>query len=537
MSLKIWIYPVIVATYVATVLASPCSVQNRTSNLLDCINGIKTRFMDNDAFWFGRQYAIRCPLKGASYDPKCTNFRPNTADSFGTRLFQSNVINSLDRFLSVRFESIGRNYTGCGTTYTWDGKERVNIDVDPLSDDVETPWFVRDTPNITWSYNATDYYTLIVYDAGYLFAHAVYVNVRGNNLSSGQAVKAYHGPRVSFNLQNPYIFLLYKHLQPVNVTEELKNISIRANSTQVWPIYEFAQKLNLGDPIAVNWVVVTGDEYGAAMSESFGLFFCPDFSTKALHRVPRPFFSNSTQLSVWLDVTMTTDSLNYSVCCNMSTFGAGTRKLDPIGNQIYHTAKVRSEAIVTYSLKKAGYLPSNLTGEMHSIVTMDPDVPSPTAGTQERPLLHGLFINIRDGNFSTGELVRNYSGPMPPDNKPHYYYFMLYRHDVPLNATAMPSYSSDPSNGRYLFDINRLVSDHNMTLVGANWLRATTDDYVTYRLVAREPGNEASLCAKYPGYSKPCPTSGSTKAFVINNVPMLFVGLCNIMFMAFSALH
>ncbi|KAH3806189.1 hypothetical protein DPMN_005860 [Dreissena polymorpha] len=93
------------------------------------------------------------------------------------------------------------------------------------------------------------------------------------------------------------------------------------------------------------------------------------------------------------------------------------------------------------------------------------------------------------------------------------------------------------TNSRYLFDINRLVSDHNMTLVGATWLRATTDDYVTYRLVAREPGNEASLCAKYPGYSKPCPTSGSTKAFVINNVPMLVVGLCNIMFMAFSALH
>ncbi|KAH3881932.1 hypothetical protein DPMN_005859 [Dreissena polymorpha] len=87
-------------------------MQSRTSNLLNCITGIKTRFMDNDAFWFGSQYATRCPLKGASYDPKCTNLRPDTADSFGTRFFQSSAIDSLDRYLSVRFESIGSEFAG-----------------------------------------------------------------------------------------------------------------------------------------------------------------------------------------------------------------------------------------------------------------------------------------------------------------------------------------------------------------------------------------------------------------------------------------
>ncbi|XP_052239157.1 uncharacterized protein C56G2.4-like isoform X2 [Dreissena polymorpha] len=530
-------FAVVVVTHLATVLATPCSEQNRTSALIDCIDKVKTQFMDNDAFWFGRQYPTRCPGQGATIDPKCVNIRPDVADSLGTRLFKSNVINSIDRFLYVRFVSIGRNYTGCGTTYTWDGKERINIDVDPLSDDVETPWFVRNTPNITWSYNATDYYTLIVYDAGYLFAHAVYVNVRGNDLSSGQAVKEYHGPTLSFNLQNPYIFLLYKHSEPVNVTEQLRNIILRVNGTDLWPIHDFVQGLNLGDPVALNWMVVTGDEYAAAFAEEEnGMFYCPEFSTNALHRIPRPFFSNFTQLSVWLDVTMTTSILHYSVCCNKFTFGAGAQQLDPIGNRIYHTADVRSEAIVTYSLKKAGYLPSDFT-EMYSIVTMDPDVPSPTVGTQERPKLHGLFINIKDGNFSTGELVHGYSGPTPPDNKPHYYYFMLYRHDGPLNATTMPSYSSDPSDGRYLFDINRLVSDHNMTLVGANWLRATTDDYVTYRLVAREPANENSLCANYPGYSKPCPTSGSSRAFMMHKISLLFVGLSlRFVYIVFSAL-
>ncbi|KAH3806195.1 hypothetical protein DPMN_005856 [Dreissena polymorpha] len=64
-----------------------------------------TQFMDSEVFGFGRQYPTICPETVASIDPKCNNFRLNNNDSLGTWLFQSNVINSLDRFLSVRYES------------------------------------------------------------------------------------------------------------------------------------------------------------------------------------------------------------------------------------------------------------------------------------------------------------------------------------------------------------------------------------------------------------------------------------------------
>lgn len=37
-----------------------------------------------------------------------------------------------------------------------------------------------------------------------------------------------------------------------------------------------------------------------------------------------------------------------------------------------------------------------------SLIILDPDVPFATAATEEKPLLHGLYVNIMNGNFSTG---------------------------------------------------------------------------------------------------------------------------------------
>lgn len=40
---------------------------------------------------------------------------------------------------------------------------------------------------------------------------------------------------------------------------------------------------------------------------------------------------------------------------------------------------------------------------MYTLITVDPDVPYPTHGTEERPLLHGLITNIINGSLSTGK--------------------------------------------------------------------------------------------------------------------------------------
>ena len=66
------------------------------------------------------------------------------------------------------------------------------------------------------------------------------------------------------------------------------------------------------------------------------------------------------------------------------------------------------------------------------MLAVDPDVPIPAAGTNERPLVHWLKINMVNGDFNTGEDVLTYRGPAPPDDKPHHYYFMLYEHNQML---------------------------------------------------------------------------------------------------------
>jgi hypothetical protein len=43
------------------------------------------------------------------------------------------------------------------------------------------------------------------------------------------------------------------------------------------------------------------------------------------------------------------------------------------------------------------------SGDVYTLITVDPDVPYPNFGTEERPLLHGMVTNIINGNLSTGK--------------------------------------------------------------------------------------------------------------------------------------
>ena len=63
---------------------------------------------------------------------------------------------------------------------------------------------------------------------------------------------------------------------------------------------------------------------------------------------------------------------------------------------------------------------------------------------------------------------------------------------------------------RCLFNINQAVTDNGLSLVGATWMLADTDDFVIYNQVLSNPGNVNSICDGYPGYDNPCPTAASS---------------------------
>ncbi|XP_060564390.1 uncharacterized protein LOC132723646 [Ruditapes philippinarum] len=493
-----------------------CSPDNRARDLSTCLKGIEQIMYDTDNFWFGDDYSKTCPRGEASGD-FCHNPSP-LGTSIATRVFTSlDALNriSLDRFLNLHFESTGKDYTACGNTFKT--TEVWRMDVNPTSDVIVYPWYVKNFPvTVSWDYTAGDQFTLMVYDVGYLITHAVYTNIQGNDMTSADDIKPYHGPLVTNDMHNPYIFLLFKQNGPITVSEAWKT-KVRGQGEK-WTIDEFATAYNLQGPVAVNWIVATGDEWAAETMMSRQLSAnCPVFVTRAMHEKPRPFIPQNTSLSVWVDLKFMTEDYKYTVCCKEYEYSAREFSLNPIGNPVYPTWEVRTETKHTVTFMKQGTYSQaqNFTGDWYTMITLDPDVPSSTAGTEERPLLHGIVTNIMDGNVSTGHVGRAYSGPTPPDNKPHYYYTLLYKQKASLNATEMLNYADSSCSGglvgRCLFDINRLVSENDLTLVGATWFRSTTDDYVYYRQIARNPSQETTICkGGYSNYIDPtCPVASS----------------------------
>lgn len=96
------------------------------------------------------------------------------------------------------------------------------------------------------------------------------------------------------------------------------------------------------------------------------------------------------------------------------------------------------------------------------------------------------------------------------------FYFILFWPSINLYQYLFQSF-------RCLFDINRLVSENNLTLVGATWFRSTTDDYVYYRQIARSPRQEGTICKR--AYSKyidsTCPIAGT--AVILPSIISIFV--------------
>ena len=68
-----------------------------------------------------------------------------------------------------------------------------SFQVDPLSPAVHHPWEVRNTPTITWTANPSQYYTLVLVDAGMGGnAYAVFINIRGNDFARHEVRKFQH---------------------------------------------------------------------------------------------------------------------------------------------------------------------------------------------------------------------------------------------------------------------------------------------------------------------------------------------------------
>lgn len=123
---------------------------------------------------------------------------------------------------------------------------------------VLTPTDVKPQPEITWDADPNQLYTLSMLDLDAPsrqtptfreINHWLVVNIKGNDLSTGQILTPYvgSGPPKGSGLHR-YIFLVFKQPGQITVTEanlgtDRRNFSIR----------NFAKKYNLGNAIAGNF--------------------------------------------------------------------------------------------------------------------------------------------------------------------------------------------------------------------------------------------------------------------------------------------
>ncbi|XP_005176891.1 protein D2-like [Musca domestica] len=133
-----------------------------------------------------------------------------------------------------------------------------------------TPTQVQKQPKVEWDAEDGVYYTLIMTDPDAPsrvepkfreFRHWLVVNIPGNQIDQGEVLAAYigSGPPKGTGLHR-YVFLLYKQSGKL----EFDEARVGNNSSQDRPKFKaakFAEKYNLGSPIAGNFYQAQYDDY------------------------------------------------------------------------------------------------------------------------------------------------------------------------------------------------------------------------------------------------------------------------------------
>ncbi|XP_069691569.1 protein D2-like [Periplaneta americana] len=133
-----------------------------------------------------------------------------------------------------------------------------------------TPTEVKDVPEVKWDADDGAYYVLCMTDPdapsrtepkNREWRHWLVGNIPGNKVEQGETLSAYvgSGPPKGSGLHR-YVFLVYK--QPSKLTFDEPRVSNRsADNREKFSIKKFAEKYNLGSPVAGNFYQAQWDDY------------------------------------------------------------------------------------------------------------------------------------------------------------------------------------------------------------------------------------------------------------------------------------
>lgn len=499
--------------------SSPCSLQHRTADVTTCLEAIRKRAEDPSMFWFGKGYASSCQGRG-QFAADCYNPRATAADSLVTRLFKSRAYNpeKVDRFLEVTYFTSKGKYKACENEFTYQLEREFTLD--PMTMIVMSPYELRHRPKLWWKTDPNELYTLVFYDAGYLNVKALYINIPGSNVTNGEELVEYEGPLNPTKNENPYIFMVFKQREQITLADKWKELLTQRNWQE--ELDEFTASHELEGPIALSWVLVSGDPYAAEVKRTRGYmntcsyYVSEAFREKDIQFIPNATYNRETlDLNVYVNVTFEASPVFVNSCCSDYSYPSRTFSLNPIGDDTVLPAHTRGGAVVYVTLTMATAFPDtqrDFEDKNLTLAMVDPDVPLQEFGNPRLPFLHWLVTNIRGADVAAGDVVQGYMGPAPPDPKPHRYFFLLFEQPQELDPKELDFSAVNCSwafRGRCRFDVMTMVSEHNLKLVGASWMTARFDEFVRELYIQAGMTPRCSACHGVPGYENPCPSHGN----------------------------
>ncbi|XP_034827646.1 protein D3-like [Maniola hyperantus] len=143
-----------------------------------------------------------------------------------------------------------------------------------------TPTQVKDQPTVSYTADPDSFYTLIFtdpdnYDGPELvyreWHHWLVVNIPGSNVTKGEVLSGYigSGPPEGTGIHR-YVYILFKQPKKLNFDEKkLDNKSIDGRAA--FSTKKFAEKYNLGTPVAGNFYRAQFDDYVPRLYKSLGV--------------------------------------------------------------------------------------------------------------------------------------------------------------------------------------------------------------------------------------------------------------------------
>ncbi|XP_041361618.1 uncharacterized protein LOC121377620 isoform X2 [Gigantopelta aegis] len=504
-----------------------CSDAKKAWDMDACLASIKQEVEDPNAFWFGSSYGGDC-RSHSEFSTDCYNPRSADVDSVVSRVFEPGSYDSkqIDKFLEVTYISQPGRYRGCGNEFVVPNSKLIKVD--PLSPISYTPYELKDRPEFRWEAESNELYTLVFYDVGYQTIQALYVNIKGDNISTAEVIQRYEGPLNPTGKDNPYMFLLFKQKGYIKMSAKWRRKFYYAASP--FHFGDFKKSFNMTGPVALSLIRVTGDPYAADIARHLGYMnTCPAFISKDLKKKSIKFLPDDNeyrpQLSVYLNVTFKTESITFNSCCSIFSVPGRELCVNPLGNAGVESVYARNGPVVELSMATA--FPSLIRDFKDKILTLaliDPDVPFEEFGNAELPFIHWLVVNIYSGRVHDGQEVLSYIGPTPPPGNPHTYYFMIFEQNYELDPKEVAEYGqtncSSVFKGRCRFSVNDLVINHGLKLTGASWFITENDEFVRHVYVNLGMPR-CQICKDVPQFAYPCPYSNS--AYVVPSVVLSVV--------------